>query len=209
MDDDKSIAVLTEVDRVLDQWLTALRAGGDRETLTSTALFALAEAGAPSDITREVARLGAIAAVDKKIKQGEWSENDLALLKAARTMLVANTPPEEIMPLIEIQRDHTGGGRKRSGRKPRKLSYRTALAIFAAAVTTMKSGQLVDDVIAEVATPNGIDRKELKNFRDRLNRGLIDGGPKRVYRLTLAAFQRMTRAEIMSVLSRTSERFCT
>jgi hypothetical protein len=67
----------------------------------------------------------------------------------------------------------------------------------------------MDDVIAEVATPNRIDRKELKNFRDRLNRGLIDDGTETVYRLMLADFQRMTRAEIMSVLSRTSERFCT
>jgi hypothetical protein len=202
MDDDD------KVDRVLDQWLTALRAGGDYETLTSAALFALAEAGAPSDVMREVSRLGAIAAIDKKIKRGKWSEKDLALFTAARSMLVSNAPPEEIMPLMEIQSEHAAGGRK-GGKKPRKLRYRTALAVFAAAVTAMKSGRRVDDVIAEVATPNGINRKELKNFRDRLNRGLIDGGPKAVYRLTLAGFQRMTRAEIMSVLSRTSERFCT
>jgi hypothetical protein len=209
MEDYKSTAPLSEVDRVLYQWLMALRAGGDWKTVTGTALFAFAEAGAPSDIRREVARLGAIAALDEKIKQGGWSGNDLALFKAARAMIVANSPPEEVMPLLEIQRDHIGGGRKRPGRKRRKLSYRTALATFAAAVTAMKSDRTMDDVIAEVATPNRIDRKELKNFRDRLNRGLIDDGTETVYRLMLADFQRMTRAEIMSVLSRTSERFCT
>ena len=56
MSDDKSIAAFTEVERVLDQWLTALQTGGDPETLTSAALLALAEVGAPPVMTREVKR---------------------------------------------------------------------------------------------------------------------------------------------------------
>jgi hypothetical protein len=132
----------------------------------------------------------------------------LALFKAARAMIAANARPEEIFPLIEMHRE-LGGGKKPRGKKPRKLAHRSELATFAAAVTILKRGRRVDEIIAEVATPNGIDRKELKNFRDRLNRGLINDGSGQVYRLMLATFKRMTRAEIMSVLSRTSERFCT
>jgi hypothetical protein len=187
--------------------LKALQSGGDPEPLTHAAVLALAEAGAPAGMVREVSRLAAIVAVDEKIKQAGRTERGSALFKAARAMLVANAPPEEIFPLIEMQRDLGGGGKKSRGRKPRKLSYRTTLATFAAAVTILKKGRTVAAAIAEVATPNGIDRKELKNFRDRLNRGLVNDGSKEVYRLMLATFKSMPRDKIMSVLSRTSGRF--
>jgi hypothetical protein len=213
--DDKSVPALADGERILAQWLEALRealrSGRDPEPLTYAEVVALIDAGAPSGIVREVSRLGAILAVDKRIKETNesgGSEKDLALLKAARAMLAANAPPEDIFPLIEMQRE-IGGGRKPKGRKPRRMAYRTALATFAAAVTILKKGRRIEDVIAEVATPSGIDRKELKNFRDRLNRGLVQDGSVRVYRVMLATFRRLTRSEIMSVLSRTRERFRT
>lgn len=205
MGDDKSKDAFTEVERALDQWLNALQSGGDPEPSTHTAVMALTEAGAPLGMVREVSRLAAIVAVDKKIKQGGWSDKDLALFNAARAMLVANTPPKEIMPLIELQRDIG----KPKGRKPRKLSYRIALTTFAAAVTVLAKGQMVDAAIAEVATPNRISRKDIKNLRDRLNRGLVSDGTVATYEMMVAMFRRLTREEIMSVLSRTSGRFCT
>jgi hypothetical protein len=44
----------------------------------------------------------------------------------------------------------------------------------------------VDDVIAEVATPNGIDRKDLKNFRNRLNRGRAHWRDENAYQIGAA-----------------------
>ena len=195
----------SDVERVLDQWLEALQSGGDKAALTFQSVLALTNAGAPPAMVREVSRLSAIAAVDKKIRQGGWSDKDLALFNAARAMLVANTPPEEIMPLIELHRDIG----KPKGKKPRALRYRIALATFAAAVTVLAKGQTVDAAIAEVATPNRISRKDIKNLRDRLNRGLVSDGTVATYEMMVATFRRLTREEIMSVLSRTSEKFCT
>ena len=109
------------------------------------------------------------------------------------------------MPLIELHRDIG----KPKGKKPRALRYRIALATFAAAVTVLAKGQTVDAAIAEVATPNRISRKDIKNLRDRLNRGLVSDGTVATYEMMVATFRRLTREEIMSVLSRTSEKFCT
>ena len=53
----------------LDRWLKDLEAGGDKAELSYAAVMALAEAGAPPEMTRELARLACIAVVDKKINQ--------------------------------------------------------------------------------------------------------------------------------------------
>ena len=66
---------------------------------------------------------------------------------------------------------------------------------------------MVDDVIAEVATPNGISRKELKNFRDQLNRGLSDDASANAYKAAFSGFEKMTKAEILAHLARASVKF--
>ena len=62
-------------------------------------------------------------------------------------------------------------------------------------------------MIAEIATPNGISRKELKNFRDRLNRGLSDEASTSAYKAALSGFEKMTKAEILAHLGRASVKF--
>ena len=123
-------------------------------------------------------------------------------------MLIAKVPPKEIVPLVEMQHDLGVGGRKRRGKKRRKLSYLATLTTFAAAVTVLKKGRTVDAAIAEVATPNGISRKDIKNLRDRLNRGLVKDGFQGAYRMMVVTFKKLTR-QILSVLSRMAERVCT
>jgi hypothetical protein len=194
-----------DVDRLLKDWLAALQAGEDPHQITRQVEKDLIEAGAPIDVVTEVARLGAIATIDKKLKLTGWDEKQVALFKAQRAMLAAQTPVEETFPLIELHRDLRVDG----GAKPRKLGYRVTLAVFAAAVTVLKTGQTVDEAIAEIATPNGIDRKDIRNYRDRLNRGLVTDGTQETYKLILAAFKKMPRAEMMAILARTAQRFCT
>jgi hypothetical protein len=91
MADDTIAAALGEAESVLDRWLKDLEAGGDKGELSLAAVMALAEAGAPPAMTRGLARLACIAAVDKKINQAGWSERELALFNAARAMLVARS----------------------------------------------------------------------------------------------------------------------
>jgi hypothetical protein len=71
----------------------------------------------------------------------------------------------------------------------------------------LKKDKTVDAAIAEVATLNGSSRKDLKNFRDRLNRGLADATSMNLYKLGLSWFEKMTEAEIMSQLDRLRARF--
>jgi hypothetical protein len=78
-----------------------------------------------------------------------------------------------------------------------RLSRRVALSAFAAAVTVLKREKGVEAAIAGVAVPNGVDRKEIKNFRDRLNRGRADAMSDHMYRSYLADYESMTVAEIM------------
>jgi len=83
------------------------------------------------------------------------------------------------------------------GKKTQSVSRRIALAAFAAAITTLKDGRRVDEVISEIATANGVSRKELKNFRDRLNRGRADKYAFGAYKIWLSKFEGMPKAEIM------------
>ena len=55
----------------------------------------------------------------------------------------------------------------------------------------------MEAAIAGVAVSNGVDRKEIKNFRDQLNRGRADLMSDHMYRSYLADYESMTVAEIM------------
>ena len=70
----------------------APRPGEDPHQITCLAEKALIEAGAPIDVVTEVARLGTIATIDKKLEQPGWDEKQVALFKAQRAMLAAQTP---------------------------------------------------------------------------------------------------------------------
>jgi len=91
-----------------------------------------------------------------------------------------------------------------------RLSRCVALAAFAAAVTVLKKKNGVEAAIANVALPHRVDRKEIKNFRDRLNRGRTDPMSDHMYRSYLADYESMTTAEIMVDLEKLAEcYFCT
>ena len=100
-------------------------------------------------------------------------------------------------------------GPKRKGKKPRKFGQLAVLSTFAAAVTVLKKGRTVDATIAEIATPSGLSRKDIKNFRDRINRGLVHDGSEVNYKMMVIWFQRIPRTEIMETLSYVAKRFCT
>ena len=98
-----------------------------------------------------------------------------------------------------------------NGKKPMRLSRRVGLAAFAAAVTTVKKERGVAAAIAEVAVPHGIEQKEIKNFRDRLNKGRTDPMSAYMYKSYLADYQAMTKTEIMGDLKKLVKggAFCT
>jgi hypothetical protein len=145
-------------------------------------------------------QLTLLAVIDERLETCT-DETQRGLLKAMRALAEVGSPSEVIMPLVDLY------FAKGPGKKRRKIGLRCTLAVFSAAVTILKKGHPVDAVIAEVATPNAISRKELKNFRDRLNRGLADAASVNAYKAALNAFEKMTKAEILSFLARTSERF--
>jgi hypothetical protein len=141
------------------------------------------------------ARLTFLVVIQEKL---ETCTDDVqrGLLNAMLVLAESGATSEVIMPLVDLYSDQ-GTGKKR-----RKVALRCTLAIFSAALTALKAGRMVDDVIAEVATPNGIGRKELKNFRDRLNRGLSDEASANAYKAALSGFKKMTKAEILTHLAR-------
>ena len=130
-------------------------------------------------------------------------EKQLALLNAQISLIASGTPPEEIFPLADLYNDLQG----RNGKRLRRMGLRTTLAVFSAAVTILRKGRAVDAIIAEIATPNGLSRKEIKNFRDRLNRGLASPSAVGVYREALAYMGRMTETEIRDHLANVARSF--
>jgi hypothetical protein len=190
--------------KAISQFVEKAFAGGDVDRLMLATTRELVKAGAPSHVLRGLSQLGAIIAIHKETENCA-DEKRLALLRAALALVRADTPPEQIFPLVELYRDLRGG----SGKKRRKLGLRTALATFSAAVTMLKKGRTVEAVIAEIATPNGISRKELKNFRNRLNRGLAPPGAVSAYQHALAYMEGMNKTELMNHLAQVSKRFCT
>jgi hypothetical protein len=101
----------------------------------------------------------------------------VAILEAMIALHELGAPHEKIEPLkktVTLFLDDLNQSDAVNGKKPMRLSRRVALSAFAAAVTVLKREKCVEAAIAEVAVPNGVDRKEIKNFRDRLNRGRAD-----------------------------------
>jgi hypothetical protein len=188
----------------ITKFLEKVFAGGDPHRLALAATRELVKGGAPPHVLCGLGQLAAIVAIHKETENCT-DERQLALLRAQIASVAADRPPEEIFPLADLYNDL----RSESGRKRRKLGLRATLAIFSAAVTILKEGRTVDAVIAETATPNGINRKELKNFRNRLNRGLAH--PREVFRYehALAYMEGMTTGELMAHLAQVSKRFCT
>jgi hypothetical protein len=179
--------------------MIALVKGWDALHLAArNATRALLEAGTPPKEMRAFMQITAFLVVDKQIEEGGGDARQLALRKGIRAVIASGAPVAEALALWDIEDSLNGKG----GRKPRTHGARNKLATFSAAVTVLKRGRRVDDVIAELAGPNGISRKDLKNFRDRLNRGLADPGSVNVYEFMLSAFKRLTKAEIKSILAR-------
>jgi hypothetical protein len=123
-----------------------------------------------------------------------------AILEAMIALTELGAPQEKIEPLkktVILFLDDLDQSEAVNGKKPMRLSRRVALAAFAAAVTILKRENGVEAAIAGVAVPHGVDRKEIKNFRDRLNRGRTDLMSDHMYRSYLADYESMTTAEIM------------
>jgi hypothetical protein len=85
--------------------------------------------------------------------------------------------------------------RHTKGRKPRP-GQGMMIGLVAAVDVIAKGRWGVDDVIAEVARAAGVAHKELKNYRQRWQRGRID--PTYAYISALGTFEKMTKAEILT-----------
>jgi hypothetical protein len=170
--------------------------------LALTTTRELVKSGAPSAVLRGLSQMLALITIQREI---EKCTDEKPLLRAQFALVEADTPPEQIFPLANLRNDLRRG----RGNERRELGLRSTLAIFSAAVTILKKGRTVDVAIAEIATPNGINRKQLKNFRNRLNRGRANSGDVFAYRYALAYMEGMTRVELISHVARVAERFCT
>ena len=157
--------------------------------------------GIKAAILRAEAKLTALASLDSRLQKCV-DEQQLTLLNAIRELIVADVPPLKILPLVDMWSNLA----RPNGKRRRKLRDRLELAMLAAAVTVLKKGRTVDAAIAEVATLNGSSRKDLKNFRDRLNRGLADCNSMNLYKLGLRIFEEMTKAEMIAHLARLTAR---
>src|SRR5262245_44537969 len=90
--------------QILGKFLVDLTLNGYSEQLSKNAMLELTKAGTPPGVLSEVARLIAVASYDAAIKKHNGGEQNLALLKAVRAMLVAEAKPKEIFPLEEMRR---------------------------------------------------------------------------------------------------------
>ena len=141
--------------------------------------------------------------VDSKRKRRQLVQ----LIEAVKLLHQHNVPLNNVrlklqLSLLEFAADSVEALIPRSGKKPRSWKYRCMLATFAAAVTALKKERGVDDAIVDVAIHHGVTRKELKNFRDRLNRGRADGLSRCIYKINLAHFAERSRAELFAILRR-------
>jgi hypothetical protein len=128
-----------------------------------------------------------------------------AILEAMIALVELGAPREKIEPLtrtVTLFLNDLDQSEAVNGKKPMRLSRRVALAAFAAAVTILKRERGVEAAIARVALSHGVDRKEIKNFRDRLNRGRADPMSDHMYRSYLADYESMTESEIMGDLAK-------
>jgi hypothetical protein len=159
---------------------------------------ALCRGGAPPELARGLSIERFIAQLDHAMR-GCTDPQELAVLRGTRALADDGVPAEDIFPLAALRRGMNG----RSGKRP-DLKNIVTLSIFSAAVTVLKKGSTVSAAIAEVATPNRISRKDLKNFRDRLNRGRAGPCASAAYRTALTYMEGMTKAELLAHLSRVS-----
>jgi hypothetical protein len=143
-----------------------------------------------------------ITDLQKKHKLELTQRHLMKLLEVAKYLQVHGAPLDMKLSLAEIASEFMDASRETRGRRPRKLWYLATLAVFAAAVTVLKKERGVEGAIADVATPYGIGRKELKNFRQRLNRGRADTLLAGAYRLSVAKFETMSKADIFVFLSK-------
>ena len=101
-----------------------------------------------------------------------------ALSEAAKVLAKQSPSSVGLVALLDIATDILDRSEtsRRTGRKPRRWTYRLMMTAFAAAVTALaKEYGSVERAIADVATRNGLNRKELKNFRTRLLQCRADG----------------------------------
>jgi hypothetical protein len=142
-----------------------------------------------------------------------WRIQAEAVMDALLTLSESGAPPEKLEPLkkaLTILFNDLEESKAVNGKKPMRVSRRVALAAFAAAVTVLKRDRGVAAAIADVAVPHGVDQKDIKNFRDRLNRGRADPMSDHIYKFWLADFESMPRAEIMAQLDHLARGcFCT
>jgi hypothetical protein len=132
-----------------------------------------------------------------------------ALVQALGVLIELDAPPEVVEQLKGLCRElmnkiGTEVYRGSPGKKPRDWTLRLVLAASSAAVTVLKNGRGVDAAISRVAVSAGVDRKELKSFRNRLNRGL-GGHFARPYNRYLSDFAGMTEAQIIESLDNLSD----
>jgi hypothetical protein len=195
---------VADLQAVVQFVMEASKGGNDPGRLLITATRELVKSGAPPAVLRVLSQMMAIVTFRREIEKRK-DEKKLALLRAQLALVADDTPSEQIFPLADLYNDLRRG----SGKKPRRIGLRNALTVFSAAVTILKKGRTVDAAIAEIATPNGLNRKQIKNFRDRLNRGLAKPSDEFGYRHALAYMEGMTRAELISHVAQVAKQYCT
>ena len=101
-----------------------------------------------------------------------------ALSEPAKVLAKQSPSSDGLVALLEIATDILDRSEtsRRTGRKPRRWTYRLIMTAFAAAVTALaKEHGSVERATADVAIRNGLNRKDLENFRTRLLQRRADG----------------------------------
>jgi hypothetical protein len=127
-----------------------------------------------------------------------------ALLEAAKALAKQNPSSDAFVALLEIATDILDRSEtsRRTGRKPRRWTYQLMMTAFAAAVTALaKEHGSVERAIAYVATRNGLNRKDLKNFRTRLLQGRADGVLIHHHKEWSAMLKATPTADMMQIIS--------
>jgi hypothetical protein len=129
-----------------------------------------------------------------------------ALLFAIAFLEAHNAPPESVYLLFDLYNVL----KRRGGNPPRPTGTRHKLAVLAAAVTALKPWYVVDAAVAEVATRGKADRKEIRNFRNCINRGKARSDDAECYSRALAIFNGKPKSEILAAVKREgSNHICT
>jgi hypothetical protein len=127
-----------------------------------------------------------------------------ALLEAAKALAKQNPLSDALVPLAEMATVALDASEtsRRTGRKPRRWTYQLMMTAFAAAVTALaKEHGSVERAIADVATRNGLNRKDLKNFRTRLLQCRADGVLIDHYKEWSAVLKATPTADMMQIIS--------